>query len=201
MDKAAVSRAKSHGVDLEVKYEGRFPSGPNGERLPSYFVATGCHVTGDEAQREKALDVLEKLQQPPEVRQIEEWLAELSVLTAGRSRSGVEAGLLLNAYSSRLAKFPTDVVKYALLTKTWRWFPTWDELEKECRSKASPRRQMIAALKQPPETVREYRKPTEEERQRIQEMVNKRFPKIKNDWKNRAVDLVASSYVYEERRK
>ena len=39
MDKAAVSRALSHGVGLRVKYEFRYPEGPNGEHLPSYMIA------------------------------------------------------------------------------------------------------------------------------------------------------------------
>lgn len=189
VDSAAVSRAKSHGVGLRVTVSDRFPTGKNGERLPSYTVASGCLVSGTDEQRENALADLRNFQTPPPIRAVEDWLAELSVLTAGRGREGVSAALMINAYSSRLARYPADVVRSALLVKTWKWFPDWAELESECERLAAPRRQMIAALMQPaPEPEPNRRPPTAEERERINQLVAKQFPRASQGWRDAAVN-------------
>lgn len=183
VDRAAVSRAKSHGADLAVRYEGRYP-----EDGPSYVVAVDCDVSGSPAQRKAALEDLQRLQEPAPVRQIEDWLAELSVLASGRNREGVEASLMLSAYTSRLRAYPADVVRNALLSKSWTWFPSWAELEKVCGALAGPRHHMIAALKRgpkPPE--REYRRPTADERKAIQSLVEDKFPNVPRSWKDAAV--------------
>lgn len=179
MDKAAVLRASSHGVSLNVKTEGRYPSGPNGERLPCYFVAVCCEIMGNDAQRKAALADLEKFQTPPSVCDIEKWVAELSVLTAGKGVIGFDADLLISAYSSRLREYPADVVRQSLLGKTWKWFPTWDELKKVCDSLASPRRHMIAALMRPaPDLEPKRRAPTRDEQERIAALIAEKFPNV-----------------------
>lgn len=178
VDKAAVSRAHSHGVMLEVKYEGRYPSGPNGERMPSYVVAVSCQTHGTIAQRRAATDDLKNFLLPAEIREIEMWITELSVITAGRGADGLSAELQLTAYSSRLAQYPADVVKYALTKHSWKWFPSWAELERVCEAKSSSRRHMLAALSQPtPDREPQYRAATDEERARIQAMVDEMFPR------------------------
>lgn len=187
MDKAAELRAQSHGVSLAVRYEGRYPSGPNGERLPSYTVAVGCRIHGNDEQRKAALADLVKFQTPAPIRQIERWLAELSVLTAGKGSDGIAAELQLTAYASRLAEFPADVARFALLSKTWKWFPSWAELEQVCKAKAGPRAHMIAALSQPePDPEEERRPPTEEEKQRIRDLIAEKFPEVSQEWRDAA---------------
>ena len=189
MDKAAVSRALSHGVNLEVRYEGRYPTGENGEYLPSYEVASGCRIHGTTEQRIAAKADLENFMTPPPVRQVERWLAELSVLTAGRGREGFDAELMVTAYSSRLAQYPADVVRYALLDKAWKWFPTWEELERICKTKSGPRQHMIAALSQPAPAPEPAKRPmTDEDRARIAALVAEKFPDIPQRWKDKAVD-------------
>jgi len=185
MDKAAESRALSHGVALRIKYQSRYPAGGG-----SYEVAVGCDIHGTDAQRQAAIADLQGFQTPPEKEHIEDWLAELSVITAGRGPDGISAELLVSAYSSRLSLFPADVVRWALLTKTWKWFPTWDELESICKAKASPRRHMIAALSKPepdPEPV--MRAPTQEERDRIQALVDEMYPQKSAEERKAAVDI------------
>lgn len=189
MDAAAVLRAQSHGVGLAVKTETRFPSGPNGERLPMYEVAVGCRVNGDIASRDAALADLKHFMTPAPVRQIEEWLAELSVLVAGRGPDDLSAELKLTAYSSRLAEYPADIVRQALLGRSWTWFPAWAELEKVCMAAVGPRRQMIAALSRPPEPKEGPRRiRTEDERLRIQQLIAEKFPSISADVRNQAID-------------
>ncbi len=172
MDKAAVSRAHMHGVTLEVKYEGRYPN--NGS---SYQVAVGCNIHGTSEQRREALTSLQNFQQPAPQRAIEGWLVELSAITAGKGPDGVDADILLTAYSSRLSTYPADIVRDVLLGKAWKWFPTWEELEKLCEAKASPRRHMIAALSKPPVDPEPKTRPaTQEEKDRIQALVDEMFP-------------------------
>ncbi len=172
MDKAAVSRAHMHGVTLEVKYEGRYPN--NG---PSYQVAVGCDIHGTSEQRREALTSLQNFQQPAPQRAIEGWLVELSAITAGKGPDGVDADILLTAYSSRLSTYPADIVRDVLLGKAWKWFPTWEELEKLCEAKTSPRRHMIAALSKPPVDPEPKTRPaTQEEKDRIQALVDEMFP-------------------------
>ena len=192
MDKAAVSRASSHGVSLEVKYEGRYPIGANGEYLPSYQVAVGCDIHGTTEQRLAAKADLENFMTPAPIRQIEQWLAELSVLVAGRGREGFDAELMVTAYSSRLAQYPADVVRYALLAKLWKWFPTWEELERICKAKTGPRQHMIAALSKPePDPEPSKRITTDEERARIAALIAEQFPDLPQRWKDRAVNEIA----------
>ena len=177
MDKKAEWLAQSCGVKLRVNIKTMFPSDDKGNRLPCYNLATGCDVNGTDEQRQAAIAKLEVFQTAPPKETVEEWLAELSVLTAGRGADGLAADLMLSVYSSRLAVFPADVVRYALLVKTWKWFPTWDELEKICTAKAGPRQHMIAALSKPaPEPVAEYVPPTQEERDSIDALVAEQFP-------------------------
>lgn len=189
MDKAAVSRASQHNVGLMVRYEGRYPSGPNGESLPSYQVAVDCHVEGSEDDRRAALADLRNFDTPAPIREIEAWLAELSVISASRQREGMESALMLEAYASRLATYPADVVRYALLTKSWKWWPTWDELKSVCDAKAGPRRHMIAALQKPaPDPEPQRRAATQAERDRIQALVDEMFPNKSPEMRKAAVD-------------
>lgn len=189
IDKAAVSRAQSHGVDLAVKFEGRYPTGANGEYLPSYQVATSCAINATDPQRKGALADLVKFMTPAPVRSIENWLAELSVITAGRGKEGFDAELLLNAYSARLSEYPADVVRYALLKQSWKWFPTWAELEAVCKSKSGPRKHMIAALSKPaPDAAPERRPATQDEKDRIAALIAEQFPNVPQAWRDRAAE-------------
>lgn len=188
MDKAAVSRALSHGVGLTVKYEHRFPSGPNGEHLPSYQIAVACDVSPD-GNHESALADLRNFLTPAPVRKIEEWLAELSVIVARRPDDQFADELRVSVYSARLTRFPADVARSALVDATYKFWPTWEELEKRCRALVAPRLQMIAALERGPAPAQPKRRgPTADERARIQDLVNEMFPAVSQAWHDAAVD-------------
>ena len=146
VDKAAVSQALRRGVGLEVKYDYRFPKDEKGNSLPMVVICKGCGVSGDEEGQALALADLRKLQAPADVRMIEGWLAELSVVTAKRSDDEFTEELRLEAYASRLRKFPADVARAAVLDSPPKFWPTWNELEARCKSLSSPRNVMIAAL-------------------------------------------------------
>lgn len=189
MDKVAVSRASQHGVALQVRYDYRFPSGPNGERLPSYAVAVACDVSqgGD---REAALADLRNFMAPAPVREIEAWLAVLSVTVAKRRDDEFTEELRLTTYASRLSRYPADIVR-EVTHATYSFWPTWEEMEKRCNALAGPRRQMIAALERGPEPPEPKRRPaTQEERDRIQALVDEMFPNETPKDRERAVDEV-----------
>ena len=190
MDKAALSRASQHGVELLVRYEGRYPTGANGESLPSYVVAVDCAIDyRDEAGRENALADVRKFLTPAPVRDIEAMLAELSVIVAKRRDGEFDEMLRLEAYASRLKAYPADVVREALFGKTWQFWPTWAELERICNAKAAPRRHMERVLSTPKAPAEPERRPaTQEERDRIQALVNEMFPGVSQEMRDRAFE-------------
>lgn len=189
MDAAAVSRASSHGVELKVRYELRFPSGPNGERMPSYSVAVGCEAAGDVASMEAAIADLRNFLTPAPARQIEAWLAELSVIVAKRGDDEFSEELRVAAYASRLGRYPADVVRDVLVRQTYKFWPTWEELEKRCEAMTGPRRHMIFAMERGPARQEPERRPaTEAERARIQALVDEMFPMRSPEMRKRAVD-------------
>lgn len=193
MDKAAVSRASSHGAGLRVRYEGRYPTGENGERLPSYTVAVGCEVDGTPEAAQAALSDLRNFMTPAPTRQIEEWIARLSVVTAKRRDDAFSEELRVTEYASRLSRYPADVARTVLLDQTYKFFPSWDELQKRCEAMTSPRRHMIAALESGPEPPEpERRQATAEEKARIQKLVDEAFPSVSPEYRARAVDEVTS---------
>lgn len=184
MDKAAVSRASQHGVGLRVRYESRYPEGQ-----PSYIVATACEVS-EAGDRGAALADLRNFMTPAPIRQIEAWLAELSVLVAKRQGDEMEEGLRLTAYASRLSRYPADVARAVTLEERYKFWPTWEEMEKRCEAITSPRRAMIAAMErgpQPPEP--EYQKPTAQERERIQAMIDEMFPSASATERETAMEI------------
>lgn len=198
MDKAAVSRASQHGVGLQVRYEGRYPTGPNGERLGSYQVAVGCEVSpnGDHAT---ALADLRNFMVPAPVREIEGWLAVLSVTVAKRRDDEFTEELRLTTYAARLSRYPADVVR-EVTHATYTFWPTWEEMEKRCDAKTGPRRQMISALERgpaPPEPIR--RPPTQAERDRISSLIAEMFPNRSPEMRKAAVDqaLAGNCMVHE----
>lgn len=138
VDEAARSQASRRGVELRTRTEGRYPEG-----RPSYSVVVSCDAIGGD---QVALEAdLRKLMVPAPIRKIEGWLAELSVIVARREGDEMSEALRLSAYSGRLARYPADVARAALLDHSWRFWPTWEELDGVCNALVSPRRWMIAA--------------------------------------------------------
>lgn len=76
---------------------------------------------------------------------IEEWLAELYVIAPSRADDEMTATLKLEAYGRRLAEYPADMVRHVLLQTTWRFFPSWFELEEKLKPMKQERDAMLAA--------------------------------------------------------
>ena len=182
-------RASSHGVTLTLEKTGHATYDDRGNMTGFVTFAKGCEVTGSEEAREAALADLVKFNTPAPVRAIEAWLAELSVIVARRGDDDFGDELRLSAYASRLAGFPADVVKRALLGESWKFWPTWSELEKVCDRLHSPRKHMIAALHRGPQYQEPERRPaTQEERDRAQQLIDAMFPNINAEMRKAAVD-------------
>jgi hypothetical protein len=146
VDKAAVSQASRRGVTLAVEYNFRFPKDDRGNSLPTVMTVRSCKAAGEDDARELASADLQKLQMPAPVRAVEGWLAELSVITAKRADDEFSETLRLEAYASRLRRYPADVAREAILGRTWKFWPTWAEMELVCETLAAPRKAMLAAL-------------------------------------------------------
>lgn len=109
-------------------------------------VLAAYSADGSEADKSAALADLSRLTAPATVPQIEAWLAELSVIAPKRAGSEFEEALRLTAYVTRLQNHPADVVRYALLERPWRFWPSWAELEVACNEAGARRRAILAAL-------------------------------------------------------
>lgn len=146
VDEAAVSRASQLGVELKVLYDYRFPRDERGNSLPLITLIKGVQVKGTEAARVEAASAIQLLMLNADSRDIEGWLAELSVIVIKRREDEFDEELRLEAYASRLRRYPTDVVCSAILAHTWRYWPSWAELEAICEQLAGPRRAMLRSL-------------------------------------------------------
>lgn len=161
VDQAAVSQASRRGVSLEVLCDYRFPKDERGNSLPFVTIVKGCSVGGDDAARSLVAEDLRKLSVAAPSREIEAWLAELSVITARREADEFTETLRLEAYASRLRRYPADVAREAVLGRSWKFWPSWAELQQVCDQLHAPRKAMIAAIDAP----RQQR--NEDDRQRV----------------------------------
>lgn len=108
-------------------------------------------VSGDAASRQNAVAAIAGFFAEATTNQIEEWLAELSVITRRRQDDEITESLRLAAYSRRLSQYPADVAAEALLRHRWLFFPAWAELEEVCERLVTPRRAMLWHLKNAPQ--------------------------------------------------
>lgn len=125
---------RTFGVSLREETRTLYPA-EGGFRTE--LVAIHCHgepLTDEQKNR------LQGFFTQSEDRQIKQWIAELSVITAKRADDDMSETLRLHAYSRRLADYPADLVKHVLLTETWKFFPTWAELHQKLEPLMKKRR-------------------------------------------------------------
>lgn len=139
-------RASQLGAELRVEFDTLFPTDERGNLLPTVRYVKSVDVRGTPEAKEAAANALRKLATPAEARDVEGWLAELSVIVAKRVDDEFSESLRLEAYASRLRRFPADVARAAVLDHPWRFWPAWAELEKVCDRLMAPRRAMLNAL-------------------------------------------------------
>jgi hypothetical protein len=141
-----VSQASSHGVELKEGSRLRPIYDERGTFLGNKVVPVGWHAKGPQDGKDWTADLVRKAMTPAPVDSIEEWLAELSVITARRAEDEFTGALRVDAYSRRLGAYPADVVKAALFDSRWKFWPTWAELAEVCDKAVAKRIALAAAL-------------------------------------------------------
>ena len=144
-----VSLASQHGVQLSVENDYRTPRDSKGNMLDPIISLRSVSVSGPLENYPVAAEEVRRGMRPAAPEAIEGWLAELSVIVAKRQDDDFTETLRLEAYTKRLMEYPADVVRHALVEKTWRFWPSWDELKPECERLVAPRRAMLRALLNP----------------------------------------------------
>lgn len=147
-----------------------------------------CDIRGTNEARATALSKIQNMETPANQDMTEQWVIELSAITAGRGADGFDADLQLSAYSARLREYPADVAKEALLKQSWKWFPAWAEVEEVCKKLAAPRRSMIAALLKPEDAPKPPKEDAVGAKARINDLVAKNFPNAAQEWVDGAVN-------------
>ena len=84
---------------------------------------------------------------PAPIREIEAWIAELSVITRRAKDDEMTERLRLAAFSKRLAAYPADIAQEAVLRHKWLFFPAWAELQDVCDKLVAARAAILWHLK------------------------------------------------------
>lgn len=135
--------------DMKAKYQdGAFI----GYEATGRTVAT---VSGSPESIAAMRDRMEGAFAPPAEDQLEVWLAELDMIAPRRASSTNDDDLRMQAYINRLAGYPADVAREALLARSWRFFPSWFELQEVCEELTAHRRAVRAELDRAEEKARE----------------------------------------------
>lgn len=116
-----------------------------GAYIGSDLVPDMVRAGGTPEQRQAVADAIEQTMRPATREVIEEWIAELSVIAPSRAEDEMTWNLRLEAYCRRLVGYPADMVRQVLLGKTWRFFPSWYELEQQLEPMVREREAMHAA--------------------------------------------------------
>jgi len=138
-------QASSHGVVLSSgkRLVGRHDQ--YGACIGSDLVPDVIRASGTPEQRQAVADAIAETMQPAPNDTIEEWIAELSVIAPSRADDEMTGMLRLEAYRRRLAGYPADIVRQVLFGRTWRFFPSWFELEEQLEPLVRERDAMRAA--------------------------------------------------------
>lgn len=132
------SLLKSLGVEQRDEYRLEYPKEGGFKRILVSSQVVGSPLGDADMQR------LTRFMTPPTVEQCEGWLAELSVISAHRQEGEFTGALKLQAYIKRLLNYPADIVHDVLMERTWKFFPTWAEVESALETLEQPRRELLA---------------------------------------------------------
>ena len=139
------SLASSRGVEISRGKRLKGIYDDTGALIGSTLVPEPIRANGSPVEMAAMADAITETLVPASRDTIEEWLAELYVIAPSRADDEMTATLKLEAYGRRLAEYPADMVKHVLLSKTWRFFPSWYELEEQLKPMKSERDGMLAA--------------------------------------------------------
>lgn len=126
---------------IEIKWGWR---GPDYDE--SYIMGYGMKGHPPEEDRQSAMAVLERLDEPCGERFALMELSRLKVLTKSREQ-GEDFKFQMAVMAEGLGAYPCDVVREACRTWKSKWFPAWAELRDECDAAAKMRRDLLEALR------------------------------------------------------
>ena len=138
-------RASSRGVEISTGKRLKANYDANGACIGSELVPDAIRANGSLADMAAMTDDIRDAMAPAPRGTVEEWLAELYVIAPSRADDEMTATLKLEAYGRRLAEYPADMVRHVLLEITWRFFPSWFELEEKLTPMKREREAMLAA--------------------------------------------------------
>jgi hypothetical protein len=141
--KQMVSLVQQFGMQVHDNHRLEYPKEGGFRRVHAGTECRGVALTEEQSKR------LQGFFAPADDGKIEVWLAELSVITARRADDDFSGALRLKAYTDRLAEYPADIAKAALLSKAWHFFPTWADLRAECERLLKPRQELLSAAENP----------------------------------------------------
>ena len=118
-----VSQISQCGITLQMKTDMTFP-----KTGPKKILVSCSALMNDGADLQKAIQLVERSMQPASKNQLTAWIAELSIITKRRQESANNEALTLMAYTKRLQAYPAYVAHEALITRTYHFWPSWDEL-------------------------------------------------------------------------
>lgn len=95
----------------------------------------------------KMRGVVEKALTPAPEFLIGEWLAEIDAITVAAGADELDKRLQLKALTRRLAGFPADIVKAAILGWQGKFFPSYGELHDRIAADFAARMQLVKALR------------------------------------------------------
>jgi len=132
-------------MTLKATYDG------NGAFIGTELVPSPVTARGNPEALAAVAEKVRSTMRPATREKIEQWVAELSVITAPRKSDGITMELTLAAYSKRLAEYPADMVREVLIIRTWKFFPTWAELKEVLDTMLADRRAILAACEVVPQ--------------------------------------------------
>ena len=183
MDKALQWQASSLGVALRAKFD----LCKVGDE--TFFFSASAEIEGTPDAIGTWAQKIAAVQMPTPRDMVEVWLAELSVSAKKRQEDGFSDALRIEVYSRELAKYPADVVKEALATRRWKFWPALSEVQEICDVMCRTRAvYAAAAARGPAPEPKQYRAATEAERARAQALVDELFPRQSPEARKAAVD-------------
>lgn len=114
----------------------------------------------------RAAHMIRRLNEPASRQRIAGWLAELAAITARRNATDGEIEMTVGALVSRLTTHAGYAVRAALLERTYRFFPTWAEIEVNVKELQRPFDELIMALDPPALALPQHPIPRAEPRRR-----------------------------------
>jgi hypothetical protein len=142
-------QASLRGVELKAERKPVYTRNALNEPVLDHYEISHFTANGTKATQEGADELVAKVEAtfaPPSKQMCEEWLAELSVITARRPDDEMTEALRLEAYAIRLVDYPTDIAKHAILGHRWKFWPTWAEVAEICDAALDKRKKMLLAV-------------------------------------------------------